>query len=169
MKALKGKLLFVMLFMVIVIAGVGGVCFLQPQLLPFGLAQASGPEPTPESRQAGSGPMYTMKERILNLKAGDSMRYLKVMIAIEFDSHENFANLRGEEYKKKQEEFNLTIAPKLPLLNDAITTIITTKDASELSTLEGKERLREELKEKFNTLLGEPKVVRVYFTEFVMQ
>lgn len=169
MKALKGRLLFMILGMVIAIAGVAGVCFLQPQLLPFGQAQASGPEPTPENRQIGSGPIYNMKERVLNLKAGDSMRYLKVAIAIEFDSHEDLSHLKGEEYKKKQEEFSLSIAPKVPLLNDAITTIITTKDAHELSTLEGKERLREELKERFNTLLTEPKAVRVYFTEFVMQ
>lgn len=170
MKLLKGKLLIAIVGLVVVAAAGVGVYLFQPQLLPFAKVQAAGNlEPTPDAVSPGSGPIYTMKERILNLRGGDSLRYLKVCVALEFESKENLGHLKPEEYKKKQDELNLAIAPKVPLLNDAITTIVTTKDANELSTLEGKERLREELKEKFNTFMAEPKVARVYFTEFVMQ
>lgn len=169
MKILKRKL-FIPIVSLLVIGGTGGgIYFLQPQLLPFGNAQAAQtPEPA-ENRRAGSGPIYTLKERVLNLKSGESFRYLKIAVALEFDGKEDLSRLKGEEYKKKQEEFAHQIAPKVPLLNDAITTIMTTKNPNELATAEGKEQLREELKAKFNSFLDEPKVVRVYFTEFVMQ
>jgi flagellar protein FliL len=173
MKLLKGKLM-IPVILVVVIGAVIGISFVQPGLLPFTLSfsaaqAASLPTPTPQAREAGSGMVFTMKERVLNLKGGEGLRYLKIAIAIEFDTKEDVSKLKGEEYKKMQQEFDLSIAPRVPLLNDAITTVVTAKDASELATAEGKERLRGELKEHFSAFFAEPRIVQVYFTEFVMQ
>ncbi len=174
MKLLKGKLMIPLIALVVIVGAVGGISFLQPGLVPFSVTfgnvqAAPAPEPAPQKHQAGSGMVYTMKERVLNLKGGEGLRYVKLAVAIEFATEEDVSHLKGEEYKKKQEEFNLLINPRVPLLNDAITTIITTKNADELATAEGKERLRAELKERFSAFIEEPKVVQVYFTEFVMQ
>ena len=169
---LKGKMMIPLIAIVVLGAAFGGIYFLQPQLLPFA-AQTSAEAaaiPTPAPKGRGSGPIYSLKERVLNLKSTESgFRYVKLGIAIEFVSQEDYSKLSGEEYKKKTEAFAGEIAPKAPMLNDVVTSVVTTKVPSDLATAEGKERLREELKERFEAVVGEPKVANVYFTEFVMQ
>jgi flagellar FliL protein len=47
--------------------------------------------------------------------------------------------------------------------------ILPTKKYGEISTTDGKVALREQLKEKINTLLAMESVTNIYFTEFVVQ
>jgi flagellar FliL protein len=50
-----------------------------------------------------------------------------------------------------------------------VLTVLSSKNSKDILTSEGKNGLREEIKEKMNHLLTETKVRNIYFTEFVIQ
>jgi len=58
---------------------------------------------------------------------------------------------------------------RLPVINDIIITLLSTKDFQAVYTSEGKENLRQEIMQAVNSRLPEFRVIYVYFTEFVMQ
>jgi flagellar FliL protein len=109
--------------------------------------------PGKESRGTLPGHIYRMDSFIVNLNDEQAMRYLK--IKIEFESDEEKVN---EEYGRR-----------LPQLRDAILTILSGKNHQEIMSSEGKKILKEELKQRLNTLLQDFKVQKIYFTEFVIQ
>jgi hypothetical protein len=66
-------------------------------------------------------------------------------------------------------EFQSEIGSGRQLIEDAVTTIVSGKTPAELSTLEGKERLKEEIKEAVESLLEGHHVTRVLFVNFITQ
>lgn len=60
---------------------------------------------------------------------------------------------------------------KVPMINDAVIKILSSKRAEQVLTVEGKETMKEELIEAINDAIGyeEPPVVNIYFTEFIVQ
>lgn len=54
-------------------------------------------------------------------------------------------------------------------IRDAINSVLSSKKVDELTTEEGKERLKGEIKDRVNHELGNDKVARVYFTAFATQ
>ena len=66
-------------------------------------------------------------------------------------------------------EFEHEIGTGLQLIEDAVTTVVTGHSASEVVTPEGKEVLKEEIKVAVDELIGEPKVHRVLFLNFITQ
>ena len=66
-------------------------------------------------------------------------------------------------------EFELEIGTGRQLIEDAVTTIISSKSAETLATTEGKEELKHEIKEAVEHLIEEPEVTRVLFLNFIMQ
>jgi len=99
------------------------------------------------------GPIYPLDTFIANLAASDAKRYLKCKIDLELDSPE------------LQQE----VDKKIPPIRDAIIGILTSKTIEEIQTLKGKEKLKEEIKRKVNSLLTTGEIKNVYFTEFVIQ
>ena len=171
MSKLKGKKIVFIAPVALIVVIVGAIYFLQPQLLGLGAAAPAqtSEAPTETPHYVGTGPTYSLKERVLNLRPESSFRYIKIGISIEFSSKEDYSKLKGEEAKKKQEEYNMELSPRAPLLQDAVTSVLTTKTSYELSSAEGKEMLRDQLKKAFTPLVGEHKIANVYFTEFTMQ
>jgi flagellar basal body-associated protein FliL len=84
---------------------------------------------------------------------------------------------KGEEYKKKQDELKKDIGASLPLIEDELTSILTGKGSAELMSVEGKQRLRDDIKSRINKALEkvshDPKerqeVLTVYFSDFIIQ
>lgn len=66
-------------------------------------------------------------------------------------------------------EFELEIGTGRQLIEDAVTTIVSSKSAEELATTAGKEVLKEEIREAVEHLIEEPHVTRVLFLNFIMQ
>lgn len=66
-------------------------------------------------------------------------------------------------------EFELEIGTGRQLIEDVVTTLVSSKTATELATTEGKEALKEEIKEAVEHLIEEPHVTRVLFLNFIMQ
>lgn len=103
---------------------------------------------------AGGATMYSFdKPIIVNLAESNAERYLKVDVVLELD---------GE---KAREE----IESHLPQVQDLLISITSTKTMDDVSTLSGRNMLRQEMIDKMNALISEGQVKNVYFTEFVVQ
>jgi flagellar FliL protein len=98
------------------------------------------------------GKKFPLEQFLINL-AGEGDHYITTTITLGLK--------KGVEEKKFEEE----VAP----CRDAIVTILSEKSLQQVSTLEGKEKLKEEIKETINKELGETMVVKVYFTAFATQ
>ncbi len=91
---------------------------------------------------------------VVNLADSGGRRYLKLTVDVEVkgpgavaDMNENMSKIR-----------------------DAVLMLLSSKKKEDISSLEGKITLRREIAERINQSLGgAPKVVQVYFTEFVIQ
>ena len=62
-----------------------------------------------------------------------------------------------------------TLESDMPKVRDAIIRIMSGKTAQDILSVEGKEKLREEVKDGVNNAMGSEDVVNVYFTEFIVQ
>lgn len=83
--------------------------------------------------------------------AGD--RYLKVGMEVEVSSPDAVRDIQAQSAK----------------IRDAIIILLSSKTYAELSSTEGKMQLKNEVAARLNQILGTPRVVRVYFTDFVVQ
>jgi len=88
----------------------------------------------------------------------------------------NLADNQGERYLKVVMQFELadpTITAQLeqlkPKLRDNVMDLLTAKTYSELMEAGGKQRLRDEIALRLNSFLAKGGIVKVYFTEFVIQ
>jgi flagellar protein FliL len=88
---------------------------------------------------------------IVNLQVKGS--FLKTTVQLEF----------------AEPELPKTIENEVPKIRDTVIRILSSKSSSEILTAEGKERLRDELRDAVNQTLGAEDVSKVYFTEFIIQ
>ena len=143
-------------FIFLIGAGIGGVIFLAPGVIPnplnFWVTNAEGKKEKDTERRS-QGYIYSMDPFIVNLADQGRPRYLKIKMSIE--SQEVKVN---EEYEKR-----------LPQLRDSILTVLSSKTYGEISDSEGKNKLREEIILKLNRLLRGFQVRTIYFTEFMIQ
>ena len=89
---------------------------------------------------------------IVNLFDGEGVRYLKVKIEMQIkDIH--LENIRK----------------MIPQVRNSLIILLSSKKYSEIGSIEGKVRLRQEILYRLHRILGEGKVKDVYFTDFVVQ
>lgn len=80
------------------------------------------------------------------------------------------ANPCGEKEGELLHEFQSEVGTGVQLIEDAVTMIVTSKTAAEVSTPDGKQRLKDELKGAVEEILGEEfRVSRILFTTFITQ
>lgn len=110
-----------------------------------------------EEKKEKTLPEHTVEldEFVVNL--ADGSHYAKVTLAIGIEKP-----LGGGEGGKLQPKL---LAP----IRDAIITVLSSKSMKQLVSGEGKEKLKKELKEKLNELLGDEVVKEVYFTSLTLQ
>lgn len=65
--------------------------------------------------------------------------------------------------------FNEEMTQRMPIINDTLTTVLSSKTYEEIYTIAGKNTLKEEIITSLNEILPELHVIAVYFTEFVVQ
>ena len=178
MKKLNVKVIVLALGLMLAGAGAaGGVAFA------FGDALGIGGKPAETKikyvEKPKVGIMMPLRDRVVNLADPGVMRYMKTTIVLEMADYSGKEPAKGEEYKKKQEELKHHMAGSLPLIEDEITSILTSKTSGELMSAEGKQRLREEVKVRLNKALdkhaahADPKekeeVLSVFFSDFIVQ
>ena len=99
------------------------------------------------------GPMFPLDGFIVNLLSENGRRYLKATIDLELADEDVL------------EELGL----KTSRIRDVIIRVLSSKGVEEISTPKGKEKLKKELTGQLNAILLDGQIVRVYFTDFVIQ
>jgi len=88
---------------------------------------------------------------VVNLADPNARRYLKIVLDVEMTGNPEL------------------IEANMAKIRDALLMLLSSKTSQELATLEGKIMLRKEIVDRLNQALGQSKVARVYFTDFVIQ
>ncbi|MCE1253012.1 MAG: flagellar basal body-associated FliL family protein [Anaerolineae bacterium] len=132
----------------------------------------------------GSGILIDSGSKIVNLADPGGRTFIRTSIVLEFapNSTEYFdtsemASAGGEGSTAAAgtvkdayvSNFKEELNTRLPVINDIIITVLSTKTYNQIYTSEGKEALRQEIMQAINSRLHEYKVIQVYFTDFVVQ
>ena len=99
------------------------------------------------------GPMVPLDKFIVNLSSDSGSRYLRAALNLELSS----------------EELQAEVEKKTPLIRDIIIKVLSAKSYEEISTIRGKESLKDELVSEINKVFIDGRVENVFFTEFVVQ
>ena len=99
------------------------------------------------------GPIYSLESFIVNLNEPGGKRYLRVTMDLELS-----ADVVADEITKR-----------LPQVRNSMLMILPSKKFEEISTVEGKNALRDEIVVTLNEFLQTGTVTNLYFTEFVVQ
>ncbi len=120
-----------------------------------GLAQGSAREEelAPPAQEEG---VLMLEPFLVNLADPYASRYLRLAVAL---------RLRDKTLAEEVRKDHLVVAR----LRDGILTLLSTKNSRDLLTLEGRGKLREEIKVKAETILPQGSVKEVLFTDMIMQ
>lgn len=126
----------------------------------------------------GQGYMLETGTKIVNLADPGGRRYLKATITIEVAPPETSeatpAASGGEGGAATTVDpaitaFNDKMTKRLPIINDILTTLLSGQTFESIYTMDGKEKLRQDILKQLNERLPDLQVISVYFTEFVVQ
>jgi flagellar FliL protein len=127
-------------------------------------------EPTVEPVEAGEGVMFNMSTKIINLADPTGRKYIRLTVVLEFDPNEpELAHMAEEEHAEVLTSFQEKINARMPIMDDAVITLLSTKTFEDLYTSAGKETLRQEVITEIAERIPEYHLISVYFTEFVVQ
>jgi flagellar FliL protein len=153
----KSKLKWVILLFLLLLVGGAAAAYFLGVLDPFlgrgGEASSSGDKPSQTQTQVNAAPHFTLPTFLVNLYDPLGRRYVKLDVELELISNAVAAEVEGQN----------------PRIRDALIMLLSSKTYQELSTQEGKHILRNEILDRINQILGGPKVVRVYYVNFVIQ
>jgi flagellar basal body-associated protein FliL len=114
--------------------------------------------------------MYPTKERVVNLMDKQTSHYLKVQLTLEFIDSKVKEPPKGDAVKAQQDDFAKDMQGYSAMIEDALTTTLSSKSSSDLLKPDGKDTLKQELLQNVNKALhDEEKAVNVYFTSFIIQ
>lgn len=103
--------------------------------------------------QAPVGAIWPMDPFIVNIRDENSDRYLKIVIELDISDKNCIPELNQ-------------LKPKL---RDNVLDLISAKTYKDIMDISGKQRLRDEIMVRLNSFLTGGKIVKVYFTDFVIQ
>ena len=130
------------------------------------------PTPAPEAHVfvPGEGVMVNMSTKIINLVDPIGHKYIRLTIVAEFaPDNAEYATMPEEEKSVYLTGFQDKLNSRMPIMDDAVITLLSTKTYEELYTAEGKERLRSEIMSDLSHKLPDMHLLSIYFTEFVVQ
>jgi flagellar basal body-associated protein FliL len=125
----------------------------------------------------GAGVMVDTGTKIINLAQNGGNKYIRIDVVLEFAQPveptpaKKAASSEGGDTAAVTAATELTneINARLPMVNDTVITLLSSKTFDELYTSTGKEALRGELMQKLQAMMPEYKIIGVYFTEFVVE
>lgn len=127
-------------------------------------------EPTHEPPKPGSGRMFTMSTKIINLADPNGRKYIRLTVVLEFiPDNPEYEKMAAEEKTAYLNEFDAKINSRMPIMDDVVIKLLSTKTFEDLYTAEGKEKLRTELMKAIKESVPDFTLVSIYFTEFVVQ
>ncbi len=147
----------ILLVLLLVLAGGGYYVYAKFFAAPAEKTDAASTEesakPVAPEDMKGFKDLVTLPTFVVNLADPLGRRYLKLSMDVEVTDEES-AKVLGESEAK---------------VRDAIILLLSSKSFQDLSTIEDKIMLKKQVVERLNQVLGGPKVLRVYFTEMVVQ
>ena len=102
------------------------------------------------------GRMEKMGSFLVNMADTEETHFLRAVMELE----QNYGSAP---------EFGNEVGNRKSQLRDIIIATLSSKHAEQVRTPEGKEALKQELKERINSVLSKGQIARVYFTEFAVQ
>jgi flagellar FliL protein len=171
------KKLIIIIAVVVILLVAGGAAFLLMGGKSDGAEEALEPDPHAEDEEEEHYERVELENIIVNLSENAS--FLKVKIAMEVNAevlhggHAASGGAEGGGGHGGGGDSGLpgVLGEREPMVRDAIIRILSSKLASEVLSVEGKEALKEELVDAINEAVAtdEPLVVSVYFTDFIIQ
>jgi flagellar FliL protein len=141
-----------------------------PQIIVAQAAELPTPTPEPHNYLPGEGVMLDMSTKIINLVDPTGRRYIRLTIVVEFaPDNPEYLSLPEEEKNAYLTEFKDRLNARVPIMDDAVITLLSTKTYEDLYTAEGKEKLRAEILNDLSSKLPDLHIISIYFTEFVVQ
>jgi flagellar FliL protein len=118
----------------------------------------------------GEGIMVNMSTKIINLVDPGGRKYIRVTVVVEFaPDNPEYELLPEEEKEVYLTSFEEKLNSRLPIMDDTVITLLSTKTYEDLYTADGKEKLRMEIMDTLSTKLSDLHIISIYFTEFVVQ
>ena len=148
-KGSKLKLIIIIAVVVVLLAGGGGAAY----FFFFKAKAVTGEKKSAAQEKPQVSVFWPLDPFIVNLIDNEGERYLKVVMQLELSD------------KIMLEEMKL-LSPKL---RDTILDLLSSKTYKEMIDPYGKQRLRDEIAMRMNMNVKTGKVLKVYFTEFVIQ
>jgi flagellar FliL protein len=161
-KKLSGKLkLVILLAVAVLVLGAGGFAAWKFLLHPTSsedasgnaTGQAGGESQTGQDAPAAQAQLVTLEPFVVNLSDPMGRRYLKVTMDVEVVD----AAVATE------------LGAAMPKVKDTLLLLLSSKTFAEISSLDKKIELKNEIVDRLNLIIGKSKVRNVYFTEFVVQ
>ena len=139
----------------ILIMGLLGLLLMGGGLVVYVMFSDDPPAKEAHASQASAKHVVNMplEPFLVNLADQDSRRYLKLKVELE---------VNNEEAAKELEK-------SMPRIRDALILLLSSKTYLDLASYQGKQQLKEEIKQKVSALPDGKKVTDVFFTEFVAQ
>jgi flagellar protein FliL len=151
----KKKLIIIILAVLILVGGGVGAFLAMGGKGHEGDEESSDGEEAEEEaeheEEAAPAFVQPLEPFIVNLQVKGS--FLKTTIQLRFSTPEPPPHIENE----------------IPKVRDSVIRILTGKAASDILSAEGKETLREEIRDAVNEALGGEDVTEIYFTEFIVQ
>lgn len=118
----------------------------------------------------GQGIVIDTGTKIVNLAEPTGRQYIRVNVVLEYSPTDlSYYSMAAEEKLAYETGFIESIDARMPVINDGLISLLSSKGFEEVYTAEGKEHIRQEITEMLNTKIPEYRVIYVYFTEFVVQ
>jgi flagellar FliL protein len=134
------------------------------------VAEPVAEAPQEHAYQPGDGIMLNMSTKIINLVDPGGHKYIRVTIVAEFaPDNPEYEAMPEEEKATYLTEFEDKLNARLPIMDDTVITLLSTKTYEDLYTAEGKEHLRLEIMDTLSQKLPDLHIISIYFTEFVVQ
>ncbi len=162
----RGRRAILILGVPLGLAAAGAFVFVQ-------MSSASVPAAVPDPGPGQHGPMLALESRVINLAGGGEVgafKYAKVAVTVELrPADAGFYSLASADRAKEEKKETDEVAQDVPLLLDALGRVVSAHDSTSLTTPDGRAALKEELLAEMRKVMGEDKVLDIYFTDFVMQ
>jgi flagellar FliL protein len=154
-----GKLKLIIIALVVLgVLGGGGFAawkfFLQPKAAEDAAGNATAEEAgEPKAEVEPGGQLVTLDSFVVNLSDPMGRRYLKTTLDVEVAS--------------AAAAVELTAA--MPKVKDTLLLLLSSKSFADISSMDKKIELKNDIVSRLNQIIGKNKVRNVYFTEFVVQ
>ena len=151
---MSNKLIFLIVAVLLVVTlGLAGGFFMMWNKLSDLNTQANAAVEDQQDQTAALGTLFPLDTFIVNLADQERSRYLRVTMDLELAAATDTRKL----------------TERLPQIRDRILMLLPSKRFADISSMEGKTALRDEIISKLNGLFPEKVITDIFFAEFVVQ